>query len=368
MRAAIQKFPMVPANKAILSELRQAPGWNVVRPPLRPLADEAETTFFASLPRWISRWTGRRPRHDRRPSPRPDQLRRRAVLAVPAQGLHQGDGLFRRRARTSDRRHHQHLQRLQSLPRDGAATHRGGQARRHAGRRAADGISDDIDSRVVRLADQHVSAQPDGAGHRGNDPRPAGRRGRADRWLRQDDTGATDGGGVGEYPGDRHADRPDANPHASGRTAGGVHRLPPLLGAISRRRNRSGRNRRRQRAARADRRHLHGDGNGEHDGLHHRSDGDEPADGGDDTGGAFRASAARRSLGNERGCAGPHRAAPRRDPLGQGVQQRTGRAARDRRLDQCADPPHRHRRATRHARSISTRSMRSVARFRCWSI
>ena len=48
-RAAIQKYPMVPANKAILSELRQAPGWNTVRPPLRPLADEAKKALFTAL-------------------------------------------------------------------------------------------------------------------------------------------------------------------------------------------------------------------------------------------------------------------------------------------------------------------------------
>src|SRR6185369_17694195 len=49
VRAAIQKFPMVPANKAILAELRQAPGWNVVRPPLRQLADEARNALLTSL-------------------------------------------------------------------------------------------------------------------------------------------------------------------------------------------------------------------------------------------------------------------------------------------------------------------------------
>ena len=49
VRAAIQKYPMVPANKAILAELRQAPGWNVVRPPLRPLADEAKQALFTAL-------------------------------------------------------------------------------------------------------------------------------------------------------------------------------------------------------------------------------------------------------------------------------------------------------------------------------
>lgn len=49
VRAAIQKFPMVPANKAILAELRQAPAWNVVRPPLRMLADEARHALMTSL-------------------------------------------------------------------------------------------------------------------------------------------------------------------------------------------------------------------------------------------------------------------------------------------------------------------------------
>jgi 4-hydroxy-tetrahydrodipicolinate synthase len=49
VRAAIQKFPMVPANKVILEELRHVPGWSIVRPPLRPLSDEARQALFASL-------------------------------------------------------------------------------------------------------------------------------------------------------------------------------------------------------------------------------------------------------------------------------------------------------------------------------
>ena len=49
VRVAIQKFPMVPANKAILAELRQTPGWNVVRPPLRQLAEDARQSLFTSL-------------------------------------------------------------------------------------------------------------------------------------------------------------------------------------------------------------------------------------------------------------------------------------------------------------------------------
>lgn len=49
VRAAIEKFPLVAANKAILAELRDASGWAVVRPPLRPLAAEARERLFAAL-------------------------------------------------------------------------------------------------------------------------------------------------------------------------------------------------------------------------------------------------------------------------------------------------------------------------------
>jgi len=49
MRAAIQKFPMVAANKAILARIRDDSGWDVVRPPLRPLATEAKAQLFQAL-------------------------------------------------------------------------------------------------------------------------------------------------------------------------------------------------------------------------------------------------------------------------------------------------------------------------------
>jgi len=49
VRAAIEKFPLVAANKAILAELRDASGWAVLRPPLRPLAAEARERLFAAL-------------------------------------------------------------------------------------------------------------------------------------------------------------------------------------------------------------------------------------------------------------------------------------------------------------------------------
>ena len=49
VRAAVQKFPLVAANKAILAELHGSGEWNVVRPPLVPLAEEAKAQLFASL-------------------------------------------------------------------------------------------------------------------------------------------------------------------------------------------------------------------------------------------------------------------------------------------------------------------------------
>ena len=49
VRAAIQKFPLVSANKAILARMHDDEGWSVVRPPLVPLAAAAKAELFASL-------------------------------------------------------------------------------------------------------------------------------------------------------------------------------------------------------------------------------------------------------------------------------------------------------------------------------
>jgi len=49
VRAAIQKFPMVAANKAILARRRAAPAWKVVRPPLVALSVERQAELFAAL-------------------------------------------------------------------------------------------------------------------------------------------------------------------------------------------------------------------------------------------------------------------------------------------------------------------------------
>ncbi len=49
VRAVIQKFPLVAANKAILAEKHNDDGWNVVRPPLVSLSADAKAALFASL-------------------------------------------------------------------------------------------------------------------------------------------------------------------------------------------------------------------------------------------------------------------------------------------------------------------------------
>jgi len=49
VRAAIQKFPMVSASKAILAQLREVPEWDLVRPPLRSLDADSKSRLFESL-------------------------------------------------------------------------------------------------------------------------------------------------------------------------------------------------------------------------------------------------------------------------------------------------------------------------------
>lgn len=49
VRAAIQRFPLVSANKAILAEAHAEPGWNVVRPPLRALSGAAAAELSRAL-------------------------------------------------------------------------------------------------------------------------------------------------------------------------------------------------------------------------------------------------------------------------------------------------------------------------------
>ncbi len=49
LRAAVQKFPLVPANKAILGRLQRTDDWNTVRPPLTALSSDAKAQLFGAL-------------------------------------------------------------------------------------------------------------------------------------------------------------------------------------------------------------------------------------------------------------------------------------------------------------------------------
>jgi 4-hydroxy-tetrahydrodipicolinate synthase len=49
LRAAVQKFPLVPANKAILARVQGAPDWNVVRPPLASLSNDAKAQLYSAV-------------------------------------------------------------------------------------------------------------------------------------------------------------------------------------------------------------------------------------------------------------------------------------------------------------------------------
>ena len=49
IRAAIQKYPLVSANKAILAQGLGDPAWNAVRPPLVALSSDATAALLSSL-------------------------------------------------------------------------------------------------------------------------------------------------------------------------------------------------------------------------------------------------------------------------------------------------------------------------------
>jgi 4-hydroxy-tetrahydrodipicolinate synthase len=49
LRATVQKFPLVAANKAVLAQMHYLPEWNVVRPPLMALAHDAARQLAAAL-------------------------------------------------------------------------------------------------------------------------------------------------------------------------------------------------------------------------------------------------------------------------------------------------------------------------------
>ena len=138
--------------------------------------------------------------------------------------------------------------RLQQLPPPFPGAARGGEARRAGGGRAAGRIPDRVARRGVPQPDQPEIPQPDVDRHRGDDPRAADGRGRADGRLRQDRAGAAHGRGLGRAAGDHAGRGADDDRAPQGRAARRLHRLPPLLGALPRRRGRAPRRSPRSRA------------------------------------------------------------------------------------------------------------------------
>ena len=165
--------------------------------------------------------------------------------------------------------------------------------------------------------------------------------------LRQDRAGAADGRGVGQPAGDRAGRRADDDVALARRAARRLHRLPPLLGEVPRRRGDHGRDRRGRGQSRDDSRHLRGDGHGEHDGLDRRGARHDPAGQRRDPGGARRPAARRRGDRTRRDAARRREdhARPHRD-AGIG-RECAARSDGDRRLDQCGAAPDGGRRARR---------------------
>ena len=172
---------------------------------------------------------------------------------------------------------------------------------------------------------------------------------RADRRLRQDGAGAAYGGDQRECCRHPAGDRPDARRELARRAARRLHRLPTLLGAISRRSDRRGGDRGRERRACANGGHLLGDGDGEHDGARRRGARHDVAGGCGRSRPCWpRAGAMPSRPGTPRRGAGSRAPHPGPDRDARFHHQCAAHHAGDRRLDQCADPPDRDRRARRH--------------------
>jgi dihydroxy-acid dehydratase len=132
---------------------------------------------------------------------------------------------------------------------------------------------DNLAGRGVPQPHQPQVPQPDGDGHRGDDPRPADGCGGADGRLRQDGAGTADGRGLGRPSGDPARHRPDDDrataasgwaPAPTAAASGGKYRAGEVVGR---------RDRRHRGPPGHHGRHLRRDGHGLDHGLHCRDAG-----------------------------------------------------------------------------------------------
>ena len=176
------------------------------------------------------------------------QLRRSRFCALFAALVRPLDGLFDGYAGAAGRWHRRHLFRLQQLPPAFPRTDRGSQTRRLGNGRVAADVSDDLARRSLSQSDEPDVPQSDGDRHRGDDPRPADGCGGVGRRLRQDGAGAANGRDFRQPPGDPARRRADDDRALAWRAARRLHRLPPLLGPLPGRRDRTRRKSRRSKA------------------------------------------------------------------------------------------------------------------------
>ena len=166
-------------------------------------------------------------------------------------------------------RHHQHLERDQSVPRAPALARRERQARRAAGRRLPDRAAGDLAVGNLRQAVDHDVPQLPRHGDRGAAAQPSARRRGADGRLRQDHAGPGHGRDQHGHPGDLHSGRPDAARQLERPISRLRLRRLEILDREARRQHHRRRLERDRGRHRPLVRHLHGDGHGrDHDGDH----------------------------------------------------------------------------------------------------
>ncbi len=148
---------------------------------------------------------------------RPEELRshrwlgrERSAFVRPPLAAAPGRLRHRRLGRPAGDRHHQHLERHQSVPHASAPARGGSEARRAAGRRISDRAARDVARRSDGEADHHALSQLPRDGDRGAAALAPDRRRGAARRLRQDHARPRDGRDQHGASVDLCTGRPDA--------------------------------------------------------------------------------------------------------------------------------------------------------------
>ena len=262
------------------------------------------------------------------------------LLAPPA---HPADGHAARGvSRQAGRRHPQHLERPEPLPRAFARARGGGQTGNLAGGRLPGRVAGPVGRRGDGEADHHALSQPARHGGGGNSAFASGRWRGASRRLRQVHARAPDGCDQHGYPGDLLSGRTHVERAVARSKNGRRDAYQEVLGRASGRQHIAAGLGRPRESHDAFHRHLQHHGYGFHDDVHRRCHGPDPS----------------RSIVDSRRRQWSHahgvglRRSHRRDDLGRSqavadhrceeLPKRPCRLYGARRLDQCRRPPRRH--------------------------